>query len=668
MKKNFALSILILIAFSAFCHAKIIHVQEGGTGTGTSWADAYGSLQDGLSAAVSSDLIKISQGTYKPGTLQTDSFRMKNGVIIQGAYAGFGAPDPDDRSIQLYETVLSGDINGDDGDNFVNYSDNCYHVFYHPNGTNLDETAILDGVTITAGNGNGADGGGMYNRGCSQRIMNCTFAKNAANYGGGIENYESSPQITGCKFTDNLAVFGGGGIENYKSDDTKITDSVFMDNSSYKGGGMYNFESSTTVTKCAFFGNNADNYGGGMANDRSSSPIVTNCSMYDNSAVSYGGGMYNGFDCAPIVTNCIIYGNAAGFFGGGMYNDDSYSDPIVTNCVFVGNEANFGGGMYNDSYSDPTVTNCILWGNTATSGSEIYGDTVLVSYSCVQGGHAGTDNIDADPKFVENPDDGGDGWGDDPGTPGVDEGANDDYGDLHLQQTSPCIDAGDDAAVPVDSADLDGDEDTAEPTPYDLDSRARSANGDCIGRTTVDMGAFEFNWLHLGDFTGDCDVNISDFLVLAEYWLENEPSIDIAPISHRDGIIDLGELSIMAKHWLARILLADFTKDGKVDYEDFAVLAESWQLDNPEIDVAPVGAPDGIIDIEELLVMSEQWLERIILADFTKDGRVDYEDFAVLAGSWQLDNPEIDVAPAGAPDGIIDLQELLVLANDWLLN
>ena len=88
----------------------------------------------------------------------------------------------------------------------------------------------------------------------------------------------------------------------------------------------------------------------------------------------------------------------------------------------------------------------------------------------------GSGNIDANPLFVRNPDDGGDGWGDDSATTGVDEGANDDHGDLRLQFGSLCIDAGDNTAVTE---------------PNDLDDNPRIADGDLDGTATVDMGAYE---------------------------------------------------------------------------------------------------------------------------------------------------------------------------------
>ena len=72
---------------------------------------------------------------------------MKDHVSIYGGYAGYGQPDPNERNIEIYETILSGDLNGDDaagGD----HSENSYHVI---SGNNLQNTDILDGFTIKGG-------------------------------------------------------------------------------------------------------------------------------------------------------------------------------------------------------------------------------------------------------------------------------------------------------------------------------------------------------------------------------------------------------------------------------------------------------------------------------------------------------------------------------------
>lgn len=71
-----------------------------------------------------------------------------------------------------------------------------------------------------------------------------------------------------------------------------------------------------------------------------------------------------------------------------------------------------------------------------------------VIYLRVAGRHDGRRRyVDTDPLFVRLPDDGGNGWGDKSNTQEIDEGANNDYGDLRLQSGSLCIDAGDNLAL-----------------------------------------------------------------------------------------------------------------------------------------------------------------------------------------------------------------------------
>ena len=234
-----------------------------------------------------------------------------------------------------------------------------------------------------------------------------------------------------------------------------------------------------------------------------------------------------------------------------MSNRDC-SSPIVTNCTFSGNSADYGGGMLSSSSSSsPTVINCILWGNTASDGNEIAlfsSSTIDVNYCDVQGGQAGiyndgsgtinwgSGNIDADPMFFDalNPD------------PNL--------RDYHLRPGSPCIDAGDNTALPADTADLDNDGNTAEPIPYDLDEHPRIVDGDCNSTEVVDMGAYEFAWIYVGDFAGGCDVDFIDFAVLALTWLAEEGQVgydsncDIA--LPYDGAIDEKDLQVFIDNWL----------------------------------------------------------------------------------------------------------------------
>ncbi len=54
----------------------------------------------------------------------------------------------------------------------------------------------------------------------------------------------------------------------------------------------------------------------------------------------------------------------------------------------------------------------------------------------------------------------------------------------------------------------------------------------------------------------------------------------------------------------------DFIRNGRVDFEDFAVLATHWLTDEPSVDIAPE-PPDGIIDFLDLEVFAQHWLETV---------------------------------------------------------
>jgi hypothetical protein len=276
----------------------VLYVDAYATGAndGLSWTDAFVSLQDALRTAPmvpSVTEIRVAEGTYKPdqGTTvtpgdRTATFQLPKGVKIKGGYAGLGAFDPDARDIRVYKTILSGDLNGDDGPNFANNTENSYHVVT----SNLTTAAAgLYGFIITGGNADGASaakqdsGGGMYNLRGSPTLINCVLTQNTAkSWGGGMLNYEAcNPMLINCVFSDNTAGYGGGMACYYSS--------------------------SPTLVNC-LLSHNAANYGGGMANYNGSNAKLTNCTISGNLAGTSGGGMMV-YDSAPTVTSCIFWGN-----------------------------------------------------------------------------------------------------------------------------------------------------------------------------------------------------------------------------------------------------------------------------------------------------------------------------------------------------------------------
>ncbi|MFQ5424609.1 MAG: right-handed parallel beta-helix repeat-containing protein [Phycisphaerae bacterium] len=351
----------------------------------TSWADSCPDLQTALSFAGPGDEIWVAAGIYMPAGPDGDraaTFQLTGGVAVYGGFAG-NETTLDERAGLFDETILTGDLNGDDvpvadpTDLLFEptRSDNSFHVVTVGG---VDATPVLDGFTITAGQAGMSSfpdlrGGGMLNDGGSPTVMDCVFDSNAAHpfnsslFGGGgmLNTNDSHPTVTNCIFTTNAA-FRGGGMSNDTASVPTVTRCAFIENTAtIGGGGMFNGnESPSIVTNCAFTGNESG-AGGGVLNGRCS-PTLAHCVFSGNSA-SRGGAVYNSIFSDTAVSDCTFSGNAAEWFGGAMYND-FLSIPRVTDCVFIANAAGAGGGMFN-SRSNAVVTHCAFSGNTANAGN-----------------------------------------------------------------------------------------------------------------------------------------------------------------------------------------------------------------------------------------------------------------------------------------------------------
>jgi hypothetical protein len=62
--------------------------------------------------------------------------------------------------------------------------------------------------------------------------------------------------------------------------------------------------------------------------------------------------------------------------------------------------------------------------------------------------------------------------------------------------------------------------------------------------------------------------------------------------------------------WQVSILPnVDFNNDGKVDLKDFSKLAQYWGQDEPSVDIGPMPWGDGRVDIQDIAVLVEHWLK-----------------------------------------------------------
>lgn len=276
---------------------------------GLSWATAYDQtqLQTAInSLSVTGGQVWVAQGVYKPTTdvkNQKASFSMRSRVAV---YGGFSADTttPSPRNPSRFPTILSGDIDEDgtpanNSNSVVRNVSNNYNsgseVYF-----TIDSTAVLDGFTITGGNG--GEGGGIYNYAASPTILNCIITGNTASAGGGMYNtYFATPYFINCLIAGNSAG-NGGGIFNYYS---------------------------------------------GL-------PRLINCIIRDNMATGSGGGIDNVNVGDPVLINCTITGNSAAPGKGGALASSTYSGTRLINCILWNNGRDNAIKNYRSNQNQPT--------------------------------------------------------------------------------------------------------------------------------------------------------------------------------------------------------------------------------------------------------------------------------------------------------------------------
>jgi hypothetical protein len=350
------------------------------SGDGTNWGTAFKTIQEAIDDpdVAPGDEIWVAQGTYDISV--SLPITVDKAVAIYGGFSGGGwETKRDERDWRTNPTII-------DGGN----STRCFNIW---------DNATIDGFTITKGNYDEGDGGGMSISGAIMpKITNCSFIENRAYNGGAIAvGPYSIPTIMNCIFRGNVA--------------------------SQLGGGIYNMQSSSVITNCIFFENMGEADGGGGIGNINSNPTITNCTFWSNSTSTVGG----------------------------------------------------GDGIHN-IYSQPKIVNSIFYQGTGTTNPEIFDDSgsiSFVSYSNIEGGFSGVGNINSDPLF-----------------------ADPENGNFHLLAGSPCIDAGDNEAVPSNvTTDFYG-----KPRFYDDPSTTDTGNGT---PPIVDMGADEYVYTAATDTDSD---------------------------------------------------------------------------------------------------------------------------------------------------------------------
>ena len=391
--------------------APIIYVKADATGAndGSSWENAYTNLHDALENYNANDEIWVAAGTYLPQNPSAWPDTLKRTFYIHqnvSLYGGFNGTETalHQRDPSNHETVLSGDINGDDvTDDFeTNKEDNVINVMY----IDLTSTSsVIDGFTISGGQADGSPsleeeiGGGALSFGMAQ-FYNCQFQQNfALTAGGGLFFLNTNGRINKCTFSNNTANNGAGGIfcgaangvlegSSGAKQNFQIIDSKFTHNQSTGGGaiGFQTIESNKnqiTIRACEFEDNQVSQInpveveGAAIISyiDAANNAVrIEDCLFNNNTSEGNGGAIFNNIletatHTTTNVENCIFTNNNTVVVGGAIQENTVGTNhtSTVRNCEFINNIAGLFGGGYRvqseDSNFNLTVEDCVFDGN-----------------------------------------------------------------------------------------------------------------------------------------------------------------------------------------------------------------------------------------------------------------------------------------------------------------
>jgi len=408
------------------------------------------------------------------------------------------------------------------------------------------------------------EGGGLSATTISGGIFNSVFKDNHVDAyhdtvrGGGLKVSNLNNGIHNCSFSGNYVIHDGGGfwVYNLSGD---ISDCDFMQNEVLQWGSSFCIGNNITgdIKNCTFNGNVGST--GGFYITGTLTGDVRGCE-FDNGKWLLGGyAVYLNGTFDGTMENCRFYDFTDNTV---RLLSDSDTTAWIRSCLFVvapeamddvsgwavrtkqktiiSNNTMVGPGL------DPNYSPSALYldFDTQANNSEIFNNIVVDTEKAIVVDPAvdmpieynqfydvndivvlGEQGLGNEIWWLE--------WN-------LSNFRNNDYGDplffaydavYHIQETSPCVDAGDPNYA-------------AGPNETDIDGQPR------IDVDRVDIGADEYYTYTLtADIYHDGIVNFLDFAVLGLYWQQNEPLADITPPGG-DGIVNFLDLGVLVDEWL----------------------------------------------------------------------------------------------------------------------
>lgn len=400
---------------------------NAGLQNGESWSTAFTDLQTGLLKADSCDQIdeiRIAEGTYTPSTATLSGRQIP--FEIRGGLTvtgGYPARGGATSDPMSYETILSGDLEGnDDGALGIN------------NQTRIDNSELVVDLLV--------------DEAAPTTVMNLTIADGHDN---GIVSQStasgirlSTGRLIGVRVERNVARSDSSGLEARNPVGVQIVNSSITGNGDEPAIGV-------------FTGNFLDAPGPTQYDIE-----IVNTAIVDNEAGSMAIDANNNTGSRPVdvtLVNSLVADNGASIDLDGVADIDVHA----INSTIANNGSFFSGEITGPAINAEVVLdNSILWDTGDGFIQANAPDVSAVATSSTVSGGTIAGSFDIDPEFVDP--------------------AN---GDYRLLGSSDLIDLGSNALIAADTADLDGDGNTAEDVPFDLDGGPRARN------SSVDIGAFE---------------------------------------------------------------------------------------------------------------------------------------------------------------------------------
>ena len=406
MQRTLLLSALLLLGFTASAQVVYVDADATGAGNGTSWADAYDDLTIALDSAAAGSELWIAAGTYV--TPDSSSFFIERELSLYGGFAGTetdrAAADP-----AANVTVLSGDVLGNDGDDFDAslMSDNNRVLVVLDTADEQSFRAMVSGLTITNGviarDLQDTDpslipfaGGGLLALGRVD-LSDVIFVDNRANFGSAaafVTTRATGSTVDNIELTGNFFSFGGllysNGADSLRYADVEYTGTADTMSSTIIDaafGNGFNVTGSTFTN--VITGNRA--FGGSIGTINVTGVRISDC-RFDGSFADVAGGAIglshdesndagrtNVADEA-IVENCTFESSSAGSAGGAIYLQNA--NVTVRESDFLQNFAPNGGAIYSQTTAtDELQYTQVFSGNTFTGNSTVSGGGAILTIS-----------------------------------------------------------------------------------------------------------------------------------------------------------------------------------------------------------------------------------------------------------------------------------------------